>query len=163
MSCIDSEHLSTVAADDFNFVFQLAYEKLIRTNTNSEVIEIEEGFQYAFAAQWCVLAKLEDDSYAVVSSSSEIPFKLKQQIIEEVRSPLSREQAFRMLVTELEMQEQLASQTEIAGLLEKEDLDGIIKIEKRIENQKAFRNQIINGINPSTARIQAGMTNPYPH
>jgi|GEM_PF-4475646 len=58
MSCIDSEHLSTVAGGDFNFIFKLAYKKLIRTKTKSEVIEIEEGFQYAFATQWYVLARL---------------------------------------------------------------------------------------------------------
>ena len=163
MSCIDSEHLSTVAGGDFNFIFQLAYKKLIETKTKSEVIEIEEGFQYAFAAQWCVIARLEDDSYALVSSANLSSCDLAQKIIEEVRSSLSREQALRMLVTELELQEQLASQAEIAGLLEKQDLDGITKIEKRIENQKAFRKDIINGASPYTARIQAGMTNPYPH
>jgi len=70
MSCIDSEHLSTVAGGDFNFIFKLAYKKLIRTKTKSEVIEIEEGFQYAFATQWYVLARLSSDSYVVVSSAN---------------------------------------------------------------------------------------------
>lgn len=163
MSCIDSEHLSTIAAGDFNFVFHLAYKKLIQTNTNSEVVDIEEGFQYASVAQWCVMARLEDDSYVVVSSANLAPSKTTQQIVEEVRSSLSREQALEMLVTELEMQEQFASQTEIDKLLEKQDLAGITKIEKRIENLMAFRKAIINGATPYQAKMHAGMTNPSPN
>lgn len=33
-------------------------------------MEIEEGSQYAFAAQWYVLARLSNDSYVVVRSAN---------------------------------------------------------------------------------------------
>ena len=57
----------------------------------------------------------------------------------------------------------MEAENELDQLLLNDELDETMDIGKRIDHRKAFRKDIINGADPFTAKIQAGLTNPYPN
>lgn len=90
MSCIDSDHLSTIAGDDFNPLLDFFYKALIKRSLNIEVENFEEGFQYSYYPSWCILAKLINGDYALVASVNTSPPGNHPTIVERVSHPLTR-------------------------------------------------------------------------
>ena len=162
MGCIESDHLPTVAGGGFDETSEAYYRPQIQSKTNTEVINIEEGFQYALYPAWSLLARLANGSYALVRSVNLSPAGRPPNIIEKVSFPLSREQGLQELFHEMEIQEDLSRADEIEKLLEKNDLDEIAKGDQRLAHRKAVRKEILNGADPMSAKIMTALTIPYP-
>ncbi len=157
MSCIGSDHLSTIAGNDFNPLLDFFYKALVKKSLNIDVEDFEEGFQYSYYPSWCVLAKLTSGEYALVSSANTSPPGNHPTIVEQVAYPLTRQTGLKTLIGDLEIHEEFASVQAAQTLLQQNKLDELSEMERKIVFAKTYRKQILIGEDPVSAKISAAL------